>query len=1667
MGEYFAEVLDDFISSALVTWVKTFEKLIDCEEEFSSQYLEVNSGTKEAQNQYLRLLDGVYLNKVMRLIDPNPKTERIYRNERNDEILRIQNLSILIQHIRSFYQEDLQQLILKPLPNVAVLGREPLTERAIDEIKNLLLLLLGCAVQCERKGEFIEQIRMLDIETQTEVATYIQEITQEQQIIIPLQWTSLSDTGRAELQIIFQNMALHLKELVTERDMHLERIAELSQDKELLQSQKFHSTLLGEDTLYQQGNGFGHSEVRQNLTVQLADSKAKMRRLRQELEEKNEQLLDLRQELEVMEAEIKKLRQQNRELLNDAHLVRSYRDELDCLREKASKVEKLQNEVKGYREKLQNVDLFRGKLEEEREYSQALLETKALLEEQLEASRFRCDRLRDIEKENIFLKQRINDIEMERDKERQKVFELLEENLTLEAELKHNFVMTEDQARWETEIMIHREQGADPKPLSVEVGECSVGRLLGTERENQELRRKLERLREEMESNAEKEQLLDENRSLGEMTDRLKAELLKQAESLLRTESQKSELQCEKERLEKSLQCIQDRAAKESEDLKMENNRLNKKLDSLQKRLDECMEVKPKETDHEKKELCECVVEANTKVNQLEDKLKQAQLETEEQKTKAAHRSRELELESEKQSGLIEELRKKLLDLTKVSADRTIQHEQRMSDVEAEISRLRKASDNLKEARRQIEVLEVERAQLEEENFQLRRLTDMQKLEGAIMGQLEAANQDLERERDQMKKSVESMKTAVKKGEQLELTNQTLISDNQRLQKTLESVRKKAEQLEQEVQEAEREEQSLGRMVQEGKMSVRKLEQDKATLVAELEKAEREQRQLEKELRRLRQQAEVKDVVLDDCNLRITNLEQENRMLSMEVNQLKETSSQLRELERQNRELSQANAMDKKTLAGLQEALASEKLHCQELSNQVEQLACNLQKADFNQVRLQEAMQQNEESYKVLEQKLQFNHAESLQLKEQKLVSLKAQQTVLEDQNMQLVEELQKMRTLQEQLERTEESKSWANQEKAPKSMIQLQTSVSQYDNNGLQTSSCPQNAKQSISSSCKDELDNCDLQVSGSKNVSDNQKNTSDNTGISQISINCYEQKNSRVGTEPLSDRLIAVERNNASLLAEKHSLCAQLQQSESRIVRLQEQVDTLQKHLLSIQEQSTALQTLNTRLQVENSALSSQHASLVAQSSQAESRLAGLESENRAMSREKEEARACYEALRRDHEKLVLLHERQEVELEGLVQKYSELKGASRSQELKFKELEGRYSALMEQKSSLEEKESSLKAEQERLEMQGREHRQTLEKLAKLQEENERLEHFNKETMKVQEELHLEHKSQKSQLTSLQLEKAKLEAEINKFKEQNQQLDINITKLNNQCELLAELKGNLDEENRHLLEQNQNLSRENRELLEKTMESKDQYHQEQREYMDKLNELRREKQKLVEKIMDQYRILEPTIPVSKNRKGNWIADRMKRLIKPRRESKDLFRAQYIIAGSTENLSQLPQKEAHEQPSHAKALTGPQIGTPSNPSSPAPLRKANSTQNVNEEHKVILRSKGRKLSSRYGVSESFSPGDNKVSPRDRFRQRAAGAWDKRAASHDEVVETPSSRGSLTSSDPGDEKKNLSEDSTSGNFSQDTNNTASSNDESSSNNTEPVTRQSSTGSLHR
>uniref|UniRef100_A0A8D0H1P4 Uncharacterized protein n=1 Tax=Sphenodon punctatus TaxID=8508 RepID=A0A8D0H1P4_SPHPU len=48
-------------------------------------------------------------------------------------------------------------------------------------------------LKCERKEEFIERIKQLDIETQAGIVSHIQEVTQNQENVFDLQWLELPD----------------------------------------------------------------------------------------------------------------------------------------------------------------------------------------------------------------------------------------------------------------------------------------------------------------------------------------------------------------------------------------------------------------------------------------------------------------------------------------------------------------------------------------------------------------------------------------------------------------------------------------------------------------------------------------------------------------------------------------------------------------------------------------------------------------------------------------------------------------------------------------------------------------------------------------------------------------------------------------------------------------------------------------------------------------------------------------------------------------------------------------------------------------------------------------------------------------------------------------------------------------------------------------------------------------------------------------------------------------------------------------------------------------------------------------------------------------------------------------------------------------------------------
>ncbi|XP_077055833.1 girdin isoform X3 [Siphateles boraxobius] len=1131
------DILEQFMSSSLVTWVKTFGQL----------------GGKEGNmlSQYTELVDGIFLNKIMNQINPKG-TVQVFNKVYNDVGQRAQNLSVLIYHIKSYYQETLHQLIMMSPPNVLLLGRNPHCEEGLEEIRKLLLLLLGCAVQCERKEEYIEKIQCLDFDTKAALAAHIQEVTHCQENVFDLHWLEMEDVCPEEWENLCRSMNINLKMLVDQRDRQFEVIVELMQGKETMKSVVF-----GDDSSLTESASGQLPLSQQHLALELTDAKTKIKRLRQELEEKSEQLLDSRQDLDSVEAEIKRLQQENMQLLTDARAARMYRDELDAMKERAIRTDKLESEVARYRDKLHNMNFYKTKLEELKEDNQVLIESKAMLEEQLKSVKARSEKLHHLEKHNLLLEAKLHDIEGERTVDRRRIEELLERNIILELSQKRS--MEESQRLgWELELAKDPQQnsGTELKSLGQEVTENTSSRLLKLEKENQRL--------------------------------------LKSLEELQGTSHPLNEFISKSKHIEENWRISNQSLDTENLHASMENNNSNL----------HCLEVEIHEFEMKNQSL-----QVNVNQNQ---------------------------------------------------------------------------------------------------------------------GQVDTENKGLVRENGH-------------------------------------------------------------------------LEQDRSCL--------------EKENRRLLQQVKIQEASLDSSSLKLAVLEKENRTLIKKTTYLSEACVKNEELEMENQELIQQAGVDKRMLVTLREELLDQRLKLQQKESDLEKLTYELERIKLNQETLMgdhEAVDQGQ--CKQLESELESSLMKSLKIKKERMAALEARLQESAKINQQLRQDLKTVKQNYEALLQREE------EEKA------------------------------------------------GQCSPTERPWHR--------------ESQEATWALLKVKDRLIEVERNNATLQAEKQALQTQLQTLQAQSDGLQAQIIALQQQTASLQENNTALQTHNAQLQVEKSTLSSHNSSLMAHNERLQRERLSSEAEREGAVRDREDLRTVNELLLRDHERLSVLHERQAAELEVLSHRYSTMENSHRTLEIEHRSLEDRYNTLLQQRAQLEGLERALREEQQKMQNEISTNRNTTAECQRLRDEKDWMNQTYQKLMAENEGLQVEHKSMKSQLNSSKLEQTQLESELSKLKEQNQQLEIATIKLTNQCELLTQLKGNLEEENRHLLDQIQSLMLQNRTLLDQTMENKDLFHVEQRQYIDKLNELRRQKEKLEEKIMDQYKFYDPSPP---RRRGNWITLKMRKLMKTR----------------------------------------------------------------------------------------------------------------------------------------------------------------------------------------
>uniref|UniRef100_UPI00398F3554 protein Daple-like n=1 Tax=Pristiophorus japonicus TaxID=55135 RepID=UPI00398F3554 len=1252
-----SELLERFLQSPLVTWVKTFGQL---------------GGTSDEKvPMYMDLVDGVFLHKIMLQMDPRPTNQRVNKHVNNDANLRVQNLTILVRHIKNYYQECLQQLVVMSLPNVLMIAKDPLSGKSMDEMQKVLLLMLGCAVQCEQKEEFIERIKQLDITTQTAIVAHIQE----------LEYRSL------------------------------------------------HKRLQGDEGIYKQDN-MDKQELREDNIV--------------------------------------------------------------------------------------------------------LIETKSMLEEQLIMARARCDKLHDLEKENLQLKSKLQDLEMDREADRKRIEELLEENMVLEIEKKQS--MNESaHLGWELEQMSKSTDllDASRKSFVLEMNESASSRILKLEKENQSLQHTVQELQQTLqsveESNVRIMELEKESELLNMKVKELQSELDQEKQSNQDMGSLSEELLQDKTQLKKSMETLRAETETQVKELEQENEHLNQTISSLRERSQISAEARVKDVEKENKILHETITETSGKLAKLEFEKKLAHKELLQYREKE-DKAEELEKDVHKLEQENEQLQKRVASL-KITCENVGALEQETANLELENSKLKKSLSSLQNLSIKLEAVEKDNKQLDEENLELRRMVETLKFTRTKLIKVEMENRELEKEKEELRKKVELLRALTRKSERLEISYQSLDSENQRLQQALDNSNTKIQQLEKEVQDTENENHVLQKNLKELKISSKRLEKlDKDSKVLEHEAAqlEKDKRTLDKENKRLWQQVELKDAILDENSLKLSSLEKEKRTLEKEVGKYKETTNKVKELEVDNKELLKQATINKRTLATLREELVHEKLKNQQRSNELEKLNQELEKIGLTKERLlQEEHNSDDNKYKILETKIESTLKKTLEIREEKIQALESRLAESSSLNQQLRVELSTVKwNLEALLQRQEEERP-----------------------------------------------------------VPDSHGNSPQRSQPDSTEKEKWERENRETTLELLKvkDNMIEVERTNAALQAEKELLKAQLKQLEAQNSAVNSQIVSLQRQAASMQEHSTALQVQNAKLQVENSTLNSQGASLMGQNALLQSLQSGLESENETLSRQKEELKATYDSLLQDHERLVVLNERQSAECETLMGQQAGSKASYKGLETRHRELEERYMGLLKQRAELEEMDSALRAQREDLQRETKRSAAVAEENRQLQADLNRVGSMNAQLKEEYEGLQLHTKEFKSSLNTTELELARWQAQYHGLKEQHQNLDITHTKLDNHCELLTQLKGNLEEENHFLLSQVQVLNQQNQNLLERSMESKEHYHTEQKQYIDKLNSLRRQKEKLEEKIMDQYKFYEPT----PKRKNNWVAAKaLVKLMKPKKES-------------------------------------------------------------------------------------------------------------------------------------------------------------------------------------
>ncbi|KAM6962900.1 protein Hook homolog 1 [Aplochiton taeniatus] len=326
------------------------------------------------------LTTGVAMSQALHQIDPAWFSEdwlgRIKEDVDDNWRLKMNNLKKIFQMMVDYYNEVLSQQISDfPRPDLAKVAEH--SDQV--ELGRLLQLILGCAVNCERKQEYIQIIMTLEESVQHVVMTAIQELMSKDTMACFGVEPALPGDLDERLKKVLEEQAA----LLSEKEELTQRCQELDVQVTVLLEER-NSLLAENDVLTDRANQLDSFD---DPSTPSGRKHSQLQLQMEAMQEENFRLEaakdDYRIHCEELEKQLIEVQHRNDELTSLAEESRALKDELDILRSCSDRAVKLEASVETYRRKLEDLGDLRRQVKLLEEKNMTYMHNTVSLEEEL------------------------------------------------------------------------------------------------------------------------------------------------------------------------------------------------------------------------------------------------------------------------------------------------------------------------------------------------------------------------------------------------------------------------------------------------------------------------------------------------------------------------------------------------------------------------------------------------------------------------------------------------------------------------------------------------------------------------------------------------------------------------------------------------------------------------------------------------------------------------------------------------------------------------------------------------------------------------------------------------------------------------------------------------------------------------------------------------------------------------------------------------------------------------------------------------------------------------------------------------------------------------------------------------------------------------------------